>query len=323
MAKTQYRFDPTDLTYKKIQKSSKKKILQIFGYLAFMFIFGYIFTNVFTNYFQTPEEKELRRVNKELRTKFQLLKNNIAKVEHQLKGIEQRDDYLYRPIFELDPISNSIRKAGTGGVSRYDNLKKFEHSEVIVSTAQKLDRLSKELYIQSKSFDAVATLAKNKEKMLACIPAIQPISLTDFRRISDYYGSRRDPFNGRVKMHYGMDFTGPLGTDIYATGDGKVIRAEYNPHGYGNEVVIDHGFGYKTVYAHLKEISVNEGQKVKRGEVIGTLGNTGRSTGPHLHYEVRRHNRPVNPIKYYFNDISAEEYDKMIAVSSRNRRPMD
>jgi murein DD-endopeptidase MepM/ murein hydrolase activator NlpD len=323
MAKIQYRFDPTDLTYKKIKKSSKKKFLRIFGYIAFLFTVGYIFTNIFTSYYQTPEEKELIRKNQELKAKYQLLQNNIAEVDHKLEAIEQRDDYLYRPIFELDPISSSIREAGTGGVSQYENLKKIGNSEVIVNTAQELDQVSKKLYIQSKSFDSVTKLAKNKEKMLACIPAIQPISLNDFRRISDYYGSRRDPFNGKIRMHYGMDFTGPVGTDIYATGDGKVVRAEYNPHGYGNEVIIDHGFGFKTVYAHLKKITVKKGQKVKRGDVIGKLGNTGRSTGPHLHYEVRRHNRPVDPIKYYFNDISAEEYDKMIAVSSRNRRPMD
>jgi len=161
------------------------------------------------------------------------------------------------------------------------------------------------------------------EKMIACVPAIQPIAIKDMTRISDYYGRRRDPFTGKPTMHYGMDFTGDIGAEIYATGDGKVIEAGYNLYGYGNRVIVDHGFGFKTIYAHLNRVNVQLGEKVKRGEVIGELGNTGRSTGPHLHYEIRKNNNPVNPIRYYFNDITAEEYDLMVELSAKRSTPMD
>jgi murein DD-endopeptidase MepM/ murein hydrolase activator NlpD len=252
-----------------------------------------------------------------------MLNNQLSNLGDKLTSIQQRDDHLYRPIFELDAIPNSVREAGVGGVSQYTDLQNFSHSDLLINTAKKLDKVKKKVYIQSKSFDSVIKLAKNKEVMINSIPAIQPIALKDFRRISDYYGARRDPFNGKIRMHYGMDFTGPLGTEIYATGDGKVVKAEYNHFGYGKEVVINHGFGYKTIYAHLRRIKVDVGDKVKRGQVIGTLGNTGRSTGPHLHYEVRKNGRPVNPINYYFNDLTAEQYEKMIATTAKSRNPMD
>ncbi|MFW5944690.1 MAG: M23 family metallopeptidase, partial [Bacteroidota bacterium] len=175
----------------------------------------------------------------------------------------------------------------------------------------------------SKSFDLVIEEARNKEKMLTRIPAIQPVSIKDYGRISDYFGKRRDPFTGKVRMHNGMDFTGPIGADIYATGKGVIEKAGYSAYGYGKEVVIDHGYGYKTIYAHLDEINVEKGDTVSRGKVIGTLGNTGRSTGPHLHYEIRKNNRAVNPFHYYFDDITAEQYDKMIEAARENRNPMD
>ena len=240
-----------------------------------------------------------------------------------ISDIQQRDDYLYRTIFELDPIPPSVREAGFGGTNRYVDFEGYDNSDVMIGTFKKVDVISKKLYVQSKSFDTVIKLAKNKEKMIAAIPAIQPVALKDFNRISDYFGARSDPFTGKRTMHNGMDFTGPEGSDIFATGDGVVIESGYSFYGYGNKVVIDHGYGYKTVYAHLQKITVDDGQKVKRGEVIGLLGNTGRSTGAHLHYEVKLNNRPKDPINYYFNDMTDEEYDLMVEACSKRRTPMD
>jgi len=323
MAKIKYRFDPNSLTYKKIDRTSRKNILQALTFFGISIVLAIGLNWMFTSQFDTPREHRLKQENRNLEFKYDMLARKIGEVNHALNEIEQRDDNLYRPIFELDPIPSQFREAGVGGVNRYNDLKNYANSETIISVAKKLDKVKKKLYVQSRSFDAVIEEAKDKETMIAHIPAIQPIAIKDFGRISDYYGRRRDPFTGNIRMHHGMDFTGPVGTDIYATGDGRVIKAEYSAYGYGKEVVIDHGYGYKTIYAHLHDIVVERGDKVKRGEVIGTLGNTGRSTGPHLHYEVRKWNRSVDPFNYYFNDISAEEYEQMIAVSARSRNPMD
>ena len=323
MAKIKYRFDPHTLTYKKINRTSRKNILQALGFFSMSVLMAVAFNMLFTSHFTTPKEQSLQEKNQSLQFKYEMLGRKISHVNEVLNKIEQRDDNLYRPIFELDPIPNQFREAGVGGVNRYDELEKYSRSETIISVAKKLDKVKKKLYVQSKSFDAIKKEAKNKESMIAHIPAIQPIAIKDFGRISDYFGRRRDPFTGKIRMHRGMDFTGPVGTDIYATGDGVVIKAEYSAYGYGKEVVIDHGYGYETIYAHLNEILVERGDKVSRGEVIGSLGNTGRSTGPHLHYEVRKGNRAVDPFNYYFNDITAEQYEKMITVSAESRKPMD
>ena len=263
------------------------------------------------------EEREV------LLSQYDILNDQLRDVGITISDIQQRDDYLYRTIFELDPIPPSVREAGFGGTNRYVDFEGYDNSDVMIGTFKKVDVISKKLYVQSKSFDTVIKLAKNKEKMIAAIPAIQPVALKDFNRISDYFGARSDPFTGKRTMHNGMDFTGPEGSDIFATGDGVVIESGYSFYGYGNKVVIDHGYGYKTVYAHLQKITVDDGQKVKRGEVIGLLGNTGRSTGAHLHYEVKLNNRPKDPINYYFNDMTDEEYDLMVEACSKRRIPMD
>lgn len=323
MAKVKYRFDPHTLTYQKINNTSRRKLRQGASYFLVTLVAAFAFNLLFTNYFDTPKEHRLKRENQKLMFQYKLLSKEIDQVDQALGNIAQRDDNLYRPIFELEAIPSQVREAGFGGTNRYDELRKYSRSETLISTARKLDRVKKELYIQSQSFDDVIDEIGKKKEMIKSIPAIQPISLSDFGRISDYFGRRRDPFTGKIRMHYGMDFTGPIDTEVYATGEGVIEKAGYSAYGYGKEVVIHHGYGYETIYAHLNKINVGEGDTVQRGEVIGTLGNTGRSTGPHLHYEVRKNNRPVNPFNYYFNDITAEQYDKMIEVSARNRKPMD
>jgi murein DD-endopeptidase MepM/ murein hydrolase activator NlpD len=323
MPKIKYQFDSKTLTFKKVKLVWKQRIARGLGFL-FVTGFAALALNLtYTSFYKTPKVIVLEEEREILLSEYDILNEKLEDIDLLINDIQQRDDYLYRSIFELEPIPPSVREAGFGGTNRYVNLEGFENSDVLIETFKKVDIISKKIYVQSKSFDTVIDLAKNKEKMIACIPAIQPVALKDFTRISDYYGSRSDPFTGKRTMHHGMDFTGPEGSDIFVTGDGVVVEAGYSFYGYGNRVVVDHGFGYKTVYAHLKKIFVNEGQSLKRGDVIGSLGNTGRSTGAHLHYEVKLNNIPINPINYYFNDINAEEYELMVAACSKRRNPMD
>ena len=323
MLKIKYRFDSKTLTFKKIRLDWSQIAKRIFLFFAitvstaFGLYFGY------SSFYKTPKELMLIEERNNLLAKYDCLNECFSKADLIIKDIQQRDDYFYRTIFELKPISESIRKAGFGGTNRYRDLTGFSCSDLMISTSKHLDILSRKIYVQSKSFDAVIDQSKNKGKMIAAMPAIQPLALKDFNRISDYYGTRKDPFTGKKKQHLGMDFTGPEGSDIFATADGVIVEAGFNYHGYGNKVTVDHGYGYKTIYAHLQKVTVFKGQKVKRGDVIGLLGNTGRSTGPHLHYEVRFRNKPVNPINYYFNDMSDEEYDLMIEACAKRRSPMD
>jgi murein DD-endopeptidase MepM/ murein hydrolase activator NlpD len=241
-----------------------------------------------------------------------------------MSDLQDRDDNIYRVIFEAEPIPGSIREAGIGGVDRYEKLKGYKNSDLIIETEKKMTRILGELYVQSKSFDEVFDLAKNKERMLVSIPAIQPISNKDLRRIGSYFGTRMDPFYKVQKFHEGMDFSAPVGTEVYATGNGSIEMAGHDDGGgYGNEIIIDHGYSYKTVYAHLSRIFVKPGQKILRGQIIGSVGNTGKSTSPHLHYEVRKNGVPLNPIYFFFNDLTADQYQMMLDLSSRPSQTMD
>lgn len=246
--------------------------------------------------------------------------NNLAVV---LDDLEQRDDNVYRAIFEAEPIPDDIRKSGFGGADRYNDLEGFTYSQLMISTTQKMDQLAKQMYIQSKSYDEVVKLAENKEKLLSSIPSIMPISVKDLKGTPSGFGYRTHPIYKIVKMHTGMDFNAAIGTPIYATGDGVVERADAEASGYGNHVVINHGFGYETLYGHMSKIMVAPGQQVKRGEVIGLVGNTGTSSGPHVHYEVIRNGNKINPISYYFLDLSPVEYQQIIQQSSQSNQSFD
>jgi murein DD-endopeptidase MepM/ murein hydrolase activator NlpD len=240
-----------------------------------------------------------------------------------LADIQRRDDEIYRVIFEAEPIAKEIREAGFGGVNRYKKLEGYKNSELVVESAQKIDQISKQLYIQSKSYDEVFKLAKSKEKMIAAITAIQPIPNKNLKRMASGYGMRMHPIHKIWKKHTGMDFSAERGTEIYSTGDGIVVSAKKERRGYGYHIIVDHGYGYKTLYGHMEKFNVIRGQKVKRGEVIGYVGNTGTSVAPHLHYEVIRNGNKINPINFYFNDLSPEEYDQMIHISSQSNQSFD
>ena len=323
MAKVKYRYNPHTLSYDKIKLTWKQKLSRAFYFIGASMVFGVDIYAVTYTFIDSPKEKKLKIRNAELLGQYELLNKKLEKLTVVLDDIQRRDDNIYRVIFEAEPIPTEIRKAGIGGVNRYEELENYSDADLIVSTAKKIDQLSKQLYIQSKSFDEVFKMAKSKEKMLAAIPAIQPVSNLDLTRMASGFGYRTDPIYKTTKFHAGMDFTAPTGTPIYATGDGKVVRADAEASGYGNHVRIDHGYGYVTLYAHMSEIDVKIGQTVKRGDVIGYVGNTGKSVGPHLHYEVRKNDIPINPINFYFNDLSPEEFARMVELSNAPSQSFD
>jgi len=321
--KVYYRYNQQTLTYERVFPSWWKRLLIMTRNLAggiMIGVLGFWFTTKFI--IDSPKEVELKKENKLIRAQFDLLSKRIDEATFVLKDVRQRDDNLYRAIFHADPIPSTIRNSGFGGVGRYDYLLELPNPDLIIHTTQKMDILSKQLYIQSKSFDAIVGMAKQQKDRLQHIPSIQPVANKDLSRVASGYGMRVDPIYGTMRFHAGMDFTAKVGTDIYATGNGSVIHVDWK-QGYGKCVIIDHGFGYQTLYAHMDEYNVRMGQKVVRGEKIGEVGNTGKSTGPHLHYEVHVKGKPDNPAKYYFMDLTPEEYDQMLQIAANHGQVMD
>ena len=323
MAKIKYYYDTKTLSYKRIELNAFDKFKRFLSYVVASTFTGLIMVIVFFQFFDSPKEKKLKSEIENLVVQYDILSKKMTQIDLVLDNIQQRDDNIYRVIFEADPIPSSIRKAGFGGVNRYKDIRNFSNSELVVEITKKADKLSKQLYIQSKSFDEVIDLAKNKANMLASIPAIQPIANKDLGRVASGYGYRIHPIYKTRKLHTGMDFTAPQGTPIYATGDGKIAKVRRSRKGYGNHVIIDHGYGYQTLYAHMRKYIVYRGQKIKRGEIIGYVGSTGTSVAPHLHYEVMKNKRKINPVNYYYNDLSPEEYEKMLEISSQNNQSFD
>lgn len=322
MSKIKYKFNTQSLTYEKLGFSWKKFLLKLLYSLGLGIVFASAFIVIAYNYFPSPKQKMQERENEWMKYQVEIMNKKLEQMQLVLSEIQKRDDNLYRTIFEAEPIPDEIRKAGFGGVDRYKELEGYENSQLIIESTKKLDRISRQLYIQSKSFDDIMKMAKNKEQMLSCIPAIQPISNKDLKHEPCGYGMRMHPIYKYQKFHAGMDFTANIGTKIYATGDGVVEKVEYGS-GYGNYVIINHGYGYQTLYAHMHKMTVHAGQKVKRGELIGYVGNTGLSVGPHLHYEVHKNGDPVNPVHYYYNDLSPAEYKQLIEISSRSSQSLD
>jgi len=323
MSKINYKFNTKSLTYEKVTVPIKERLLQIFSYLATGLVFATLTILVAYRYLDSPKEKQLRREISELSLQYEILNDKMDDISDVLGDIEDRDNNIYRTIFEAEPIPETVRKSGFGGVSRYKYLQGFSSSELMVETSERIDRISKQLYIQSKSFDEVAKLVKGKEQLLASIPAIQPISNKSLKHQPSGFGWRTHPIYKTQEFHPGMDFSAPQGTEIYSTGDGVVERADARAQGYGNHVVINHGYGYKTLYGHMLKYVVRNGQKVKRGQLIGYVGNTGLSTGPHVHYEVIKADKKINPINYYYNDLTPEQYQKLIELSSQSSQTFD
>jgi len=323
MAKAKYRYNPHTLSYDKIELSTKNKLFRSSIFIGAGLVMGAIFFVLSYTFIDSPKEKQLKREIAHLQSQYVVLNKKLDEGAVVMDDIQHRDDNIYRVIFETEPIPTEIRKAGIGGVNRYKKIEGFENSDLIINTSKKLDQLSKQLYIQSKSFDEVFEMAKKKEKMLRALPAIQPVQNEDLKRMASGYGNRMHPILKYIKFHAGMDFTADTGTPIYATGAGKVIQADAKASGYGNHVRIDHGYGYVTLYAHMSKISAKLGDEVQRGDVIGYVGSTGLSAGPHCHYEVRKNGKPVNPVNFYYNDLTPEEYSLMIEMSNSPTQSMD
>ncbi|MDY0101316.1 MAG: M23 family metallopeptidase [Lentimicrobium sp.] len=323
MAKVRYHFNTNSLKIEKVKVTFRQKFLRFLSVVVTSMVFASLVLVLAYNFLDSPKERMLQRELDQYKLQFTILNDRLEKVQAVVSDLRERDDNIYRVILESEPIPSTVREAGYGGADRYAKLEGYKNADIIKNTSRKLDLITSQLYVQSKSFDEVFSLAKRKEELVASIPAIQPVSNKDLRRIGSYFGYRTDPFYKVTKFHEGIDFTAPIGTDIYATGDGVVKTIEYSRRGYGNMIIINHGFGYETVYAHLSKVNIKPGQKVKRGQVIGFVGNTGKSTAPHLHYEVRKNGNPIDPINFFFNDISPEEYALMIEQSERPSQTLD
>ena len=323
MTKVKYYYDKKSLSYKEINLTLKQKIQNLLIYLLSALTITSLSFFVFYSFFDSPKEKKLKSEINFLTSNYQKFESKLLEIETVLDDIQKRDDNIYREIFEANPIPTEIRKAGFGGVNKYKYLEGFSNTELLKELDNKFDILKKQLYVQSKSFDQIIELTKDKNKMLSSIPAIQPLSNKDLSRMASGFGYRIDPIYKTRKFHAGMDFSAKTGTPIYATGDGKVFKVSKSKRGYGNHVVIDHGYGYKTLYAHMSKTAVKRNQKVSRGDVIGFVGNTGKSVAPHLHYEVHKDGKKINPVNFYYNDLNAEEYERMIEISSRSNQSFD
>lgn len=323
MAKVKYYYDTKTLSYKRIELSTFDKIKRIGGWLVGGSSLGLVMVVVFFQFFDSPKEKKLKSEILHLTKNYEIIQEKMNHLDLVLDDIQERDDNIYRVIFEAEPIPSTIRKAGFGGVSRYEQLRGYNNSELIEEATRKIDQLTKQLYIQSKSFDEIIELVENKKTMLAAIPAIQPVSNKDLSRIASGYGMRIHPIYKTRKLHTGVDFSAPRGTPIYSTGDGKVTKVRKSRRGYGNYIVIDHGYGYETLYAHMQKYIVRKNQHVKRGEIIGYVGSSGTSVAPHLHYEVHKNNRKIDPKNFFYNDLNPEEYEKMLEISSQSNQSFD
>ena len=325
MSKTKYYFDSDNLEFVPIKNTLGNRMYRLSLFLISSVIFGAFITVILfnTDFVNTPKEIVQEREIDNYELQLKVLNKKLEQVESTLANIEKRDNNLYRAYFEASPIPEDQRKAGFGGINRYDYLEGFESSDLIVNTTERLDILTKEIVIQSKSLDEIELLAKNKESLLSSIPSIQPVNSTALRRMASGYGYRIDPFTKARRMHFGMDFSAPRGTEIYATGDGTVTRADSRAAGFGKHVRIDHGFGYVTIYAHLESFIVVKGDKVKRGEIIGYVGSTGRSVAPHLHYEIVKDGVKINPINFYSGSLSPAEFEELVKVASQENQSLD
>jgi murein DD-endopeptidase MepM/ murein hydrolase activator NlpD len=323
MAKIRYQFNTKSLSYERVKMSIKDRVLQLLSFAGTGVVFAALGVLVAYNTIDSPREKALEREVDQLRLEYDILNQRLSQLNLVMEDLQDRDDNIYRVVFEAEPIPEQVRKAGFGGVNRYKQYRGMENSDLVVETMKKADILSKMMVVQSKSYDEILEMIKKKTAMLMAIPAIQPVNNKDLKRMASGFGYRTDPVYKTTKFHAGMDFSAPVGTEIYATGDGIVTRADADASGYGNHVRITHGYGYLTLYGHMSKIKVRRGQKVKRGDVIGYVGNTGKSVGPHLHYEVHKNDQAVNPVNFYYNDLSPEEYSRMIELAGTENQAFD
>lgn len=323
MARIKYYYDTETCKYERIKISKWDIFLNSLGIFTLSLILAITILFVSSTYFESPQVSMLKKENKELIMYYNDMQKDIEQMGNMIVALQDRDDNIYRVIFEADPIPSTIRQAGVGGTDRYKELReeKIIREDMVINTYGQIDKLKKQMYIQTKSYDDILQMAKNKADMLASIPSIQPIPNKDLKRLASGYGMRMHPILKYRRMHAGCDFSAPRGTPIFATGNGKIIRARFDKTS-GNMVKIDHGYGYVTKYLHMVKFAVKEGQKVKRGKIIGYVGNTGLSKAPHCHYEVWKDKKHINPVNYFYNDVTDEEFDKLLELASRENESL-
>ncbi len=318
-----YVFNTNTLSYELAKTSFWNVVLRVFSFLLAGLGLAVIIIYVAYQFFDSPKEKLLKREIEVLRTEYKLMQNKMSKLQFALQDLQERDVQIYRVILEAEPLDESVRNGGFGGRS-YNELDGLENGAIIKVTKDKLSQLSKQFYIQSKSLDELADIAKNKSELLASIPAIIPMKIKDLRRqVTSGFGWRIHPIYKTQEFHPGLDFPSQQGSPVYATGNGKVKYASMDNSGYGLHIIIDHNFGYETLYGHLSKIVVRWGEKIMRGQLIGYVGSTGLSTAPHLHYEVIKNNEKVNPINYIFSGISEEEYAILVERANQSTQSFD
>ncbi|MGI6321498.1 MAG: M23 family metallopeptidase [Bacteroidales bacterium] len=320
MAKRKYHFNPISLSFEEKKLSIKDYIYKILGYLATGVAFSTVVIFFAYFFFDSPKEKRYKREMEQYELQLSMINHRLDKMGLALNEIQNRDDQVYRAIFEAEPIPSAVREAGIGGADYYNQYKDLNYSELLEEINMKLDKTASRIYVQTKSLDEIVELTRNKNKMLASIPAIIPIRNGKNKIISGF-GMRFHPILKVRRMHTGIDITSPRNTPVYASGDGVVAKSG-TMSGYGIAVQINHGYGYQSLYAHLSKSAVRAGQKVKRGELIGYVGNTGLSVSPHLHYEVIKNNVKVNPVNFFFNDLTPEEFEEVLEIASRENQSL-
>jgi murein DD-endopeptidase MepM/ murein hydrolase activator NlpD len=321
--KDKYVFNPKTLNFDKFIEPLRDRVGRVIVFLLTTFVFALAMVVLIFFFFGSPKEKMQARELEFLKLQYQILDDKLNGMQDVLNELQDRDDNVYRAIFEAEPVATSVRKSGYNNRDRYEDLYGYKTSSLVIGVATKLDAVASQLYHQSKSYDELFAMARNKAQMLSCIPAIIPVKESDIRQISSFFGYRTDPIYKVTKYHSGIDFASFVGAEVFASGDGTVVKLESNQWGYGNMITVDHGYGYKTRYAHLSKFAVSQGQKVKRGQLIGYVGSTGKATGPHLHYEVMKNDEHVDPMHFFFNDLSPEEYEKILEQAALPSLTMD
>lgn len=323
MPRTKYKFNPDSLSFDRVRLGVKALLLRFLAYFTGSVIIAVFYWILFAAFFDSPKEKALIREVEQMTIQYDMMQRDLENIENVLEDLQKTDDNLYRTIFEAEPLASTQREGGVGGINRYESLEGYSNSKLVVETVKKLDKIRKRVVSQSKSFDELIELARRKEDMLRSIPAILPISNKDLTRTASGYGLRIHPIYKIIKFHYGMDFTAPSGTDVYATGNGVVAAVLRSKRGLGNHIIIDHSFGYTSIYAHLNDFNVRVGQKVQRGDIIGFVGNTGTSVANHLHYEIKLNGVNIDPVNFYFEDLTAADYERLIEIASKTGQSFD
>lgn len=323
MKKIKYYYNTNTLRYEKLETPLRVKLLRVLGFISAAIVTAIIIVSIAYRYFPSANEKKLMSENERLEEQYENLEGAARKLSQRLTELESRDNDIYRTIFEANPIPDSIRAQEMAQQKEWKLVNSMTSSELENSIVQTLNNLNNRMNNQDKSYSDITKFISNKEELLASTPAIQPVSNSDLKRVASGFGSRIDPVYKTIKFHAGLDFSAPQGTPIYATANGTIRTAGNLGNGYGNHVIINHGYGYETLYGHMFKVKVKSGQRVKRGEIIGWVGSTGKSTGPHCHYEVHKNGRPIDPIYFFYNDLTPEQFDRLLKMAASSNQSFD